>query len=318
MSTKQNISCALLILAEFSISSAQPAQFDVFPLKPGFRFRYRYLAESQISSVLDGVIQARTDSGSVECIVRDSVPSGDTTLLWNVEEQQSLFHRLISWNVVDTIYWTEDTTFFTLSENRSSCHELLSSSLVWGFPVKNPATTRPVYRFSDSTAVLITESWTTNIPDCGEGRDSLWFSDTTGLIRRRSWSFYGSCHNTHTSGSTTVELVGNLTLVVREPEHLPIKAMLEQNYPNPFNPSTTIRYGLPQASHVLLTVFNILGQQVAVLVQEEQEAGYHEVKFSAEGGSASGGDGAGLASGVYFYRLQTGDFVQTRRLLLLK
>jgi photosystem II stability/assembly factor-like uncharacterized protein len=83
---------------------------------------------------------------------------------------------------------------------------------------------------------------------------------------------------------------------------------LTQNYPNPFNPSTTIRYGLPQRSHVLLTVFNTLGQQVATLVQQEEEAGYHDVRF----------DASGLSSGVYFYRLTAGSFVQTRKLLLLK
>jgi hypothetical protein len=83
---------------------------------------------------------------------------------------------------------------------------------------------------------------------------------------------------------------------------------LSQNYPNPFNPSTTIRYGLRSRSHVTLTVYNALGQQVATLVQGEQEAGFHEVVF----------DASGLASGVYLYRLQAGDFVQTRGLLLQK
>ena len=83
---------------------------------------------------------------------------------------------------------------------------------------------------------------------------------------------------------------------------------LDQNYPNPFNPTTTIRYGLPQSSPVTLVVYNTLGQRVATLVEGEQEAGYHEARF----------DGSGLASGVYLYRIRAGDFVRTRKLLLVR
>jgi hypothetical protein len=89
---------------------------------------------------------------------------------------------------------------------------------------------------------------------------------------------------------------------------LPADFSLEQNYPNPFNPATTIRYSVPRRSQVTLTVFNTLGQAVSTLVSGIEDAGFHEVKF----------DGAGLASGVYFYRLQTEGFLQTRRLLLLR
>ncbi len=100
------------------------------------------------------------------------------------------------------------------------------------------------------------------------------------------------------------------TTTVSQPPRrlLPDDFQLAQNYPNPFNPLTTIRYGLPSRSHVMLTVFNTLGQKVATLVQGEQEAGYHEAVF----------DASGLASGMYLYRLHAGDFVQARRLLLLK
>lgn len=89
---------------------------------------------------------------------------------------------------------------------------------------------------------------------------------------------------------------------------MPTQFRLEQNYPNPFNPTTTIRYALPHKSTVQLTVYNAVGQQVVLLVQGEQEAGYYDVKF----------DGSRLASGVYFYRIQAGNFVQTRKLLLLR
>jgi hypothetical protein len=83
---------------------------------------------------------------------------------------------------------------------------------------------------------------------------------------------------------------------------------LQQNYPNPFNPSTTIKFELPRASQVTLTVYDILEREVSVLVNERKNAGVYEVKF----------DGANLASGVYFYRLQAGTYVETRKLLLLR
>jgi hypothetical protein len=89
---------------------------------------------------------------------------------------------------------------------------------------------------------------------------------------------------------------------------IPTETVLIGNYPNPFNPTTTIRYGLPERSDVSLVVYNEIGQVVRTLVQEYQEAGYHEVVFNA----------TGLSSGAYFYRMQTGNFVQTRRLLLIK
>jgi hypothetical protein len=97
------------------------------------------------------------------------------------------------------------------------------------------------------------------------------------------------------------------TAVIEAEAPISLTWQLEQNYPNPFNPSTTIRYGLPHKSSVQLTVFNTLGQQVALLVQGEQEAGYHDVRF----------DGAGLSSGVYFYRLTAGSFVQTQKMVLI-
>jgi hypothetical protein len=89
---------------------------------------------------------------------------------------------------------------------------------------------------------------------------------------------------------------------------VPDNYALSQNYPNPFNPSTTIGYALPRRSKVTLAIFNTLGQLVATLINREIEAGHHEVQF----------DAPGLASGVYFYRLQAGGYTQTRKLLLVR
>jgi len=90
--------------------------------------------------------------------------------------------------------------------------------------------------------------------------------------------------------------------------YAPTEFILRQNYPNPFNPRTAIMFELPTSSDVRLSVFDFLGREVSVLVNERREAGNHELIF----------DGSNLASGVYFYRLAAGEFVQSKRLVLLK
>ncbi len=89
---------------------------------------------------------------------------------------------------------------------------------------------------------------------------------------------------------------------------IPSKIELHQNYPNPFNPSTVIRYGIPERAHIRLSIFNTMGQKIATLVNEVQEAGYYEAVF----------DASSLPSGVYIYRLQAGEYVESRKMLYLK
>jgi hypothetical protein len=83
---------------------------------------------------------------------------------------------------------------------------------------------------------------------------------------------------------------------------------LHQNYPNPFNPSTTIQYQIPELSFVTIEVYDVLGTEIATLLNEEKPAGNYEVEF----------DGSGLPSGIYFYRLQAGSFIETKKMILMK
>jgi hypothetical protein len=89
---------------------------------------------------------------------------------------------------------------------------------------------------------------------------------------------------------------------------MPAAFFLSQNYPNPFNPTTTIRYELPKSSLVRLSVYDVLGREVSVLVNERKNAGVHEVEF----------DATELSSGVYLYRLWAGDYISTKKLLVLR
>jgi hypothetical protein len=172
----------------------------------------------------------------------------------------------------------------------------------------------------------------------------VWYTDDKGLyysadtgrtwLRQRGWQMYSRdivftdpLHG-WVLGDDSLLLyttTGGLTGVQEVDPPNVTGFSLEQNYPNPFNLSTTIRYALPHSSHVTLSVFNTLGQHVVTLVNGEVEAGYHEVQFSAIGGSLpagrqapSGGNAAGLASGVYLCRLQAGSYSETKKLCLVR
>ena len=89
---------------------------------------------------------------------------------------------------------------------------------------------------------------------------------------------------------------------------IPLRMSLEQNYPNPFNPTTTISFTLPHPGFARLAIYNLLGQQVSVLLASEMSAGRHTVRW----------DAGNVPTGVYFYRLETGKSVETRKLIVVK
>ena len=124
-------------------------------------------------------------------------------------------------------------------------------------------------------------------------------------------SFVGSSQQANTqviSGFLADTLFRSIFVAVKSIDELPNRYSLAQNYPNPFNPSTTIHFELPKESHVTMKVYNMLGQEVLVVLDEEKVAGRYDVRI----------DGSNLSSGVYFYSLHVGAFTETKKLLLLK
>jgi len=103
-------------------------------------------------------------------------------------------------------------------------------------------------------------------------------------------------------------IVTKTSLVSQLTSAIPSCYSLSQNYPNPFDPSTKIQFSLTRRSYVTLTIFDLLGREVATLVSEEHSAGSYNTRW----------DATGMASGIYLYRLQAGDFVETKKLILFR
>jgi enterochelin esterase family protein len=135
-----------------------------------------------------------------------------------------------------------------------------------------------------------------------------------GLANKGYDLVWNEWHEGHSWGSWRAHLDNALeyffpkTVGVAGEEELPTSYGLAQNYPNPFNPSTTIEYSLPQAENVKLIIYNLLGEQVDVIVNEYQLAGKYKFSLSANN----------LPSGIYFYSLTAGGFSETRKMMLLK
>jgi hypothetical protein len=131
----------------------------------------------------------------------------------------------------------------------------------------------------------------------------------TFYFRIYPW-YAGAASNSKYVYTQLAEIKGSTALVtaVGDKDLVPREFQLAQNYPNPFNPSTTFEYSITKSTHVVLEVFNVLGQSVARLVDEQLNAGTYRVTY----------DASRLSSGVYLYRLKAGDFVQTKKMVLMK
>jgi hypothetical protein len=103
------------------------------------------------------------------------------------------------------------------------------------------------------------------------------------------------------------------SLILTKRNIVPREFVLHQNYPNPFNPVTSLRYGLPERSQVTLTVYDLMGREVTQLANTTQEAGYRSVQWQG-----TDSFGKPVSAGVYLYQIRAGEFVQTRKMVLLK
>ena len=149
-----------------------------------------------------------------------------------------------------------------------------------------------------------TQKWVKTYNGNGNGRDE---ANSISLDNNNNVFVAGVTRDTAVSVMTTIKYSQSTGIQTLTTE-LPQKFSLSQNYPNPFNPSTKIRFQIAKATNVKLVVYDALGREVSVLANENMQPGSYVADFDAEG----------LPTGVYFYRLATSDFVETKRMILLK
>lgn len=135
-----------------------------------------------------------------------------------------------------------------------------------------------------------------NFPN-DQSSDSIFIELKEGIVRSYAISSISTLSFTDWDVSTSIETVTSAK-----------RYFLDQNYPNPFNPSTTIKYYLPMRQKVTLTVYTLTGKVIASLVQEQQSSGMHQVTW----------DASRVPGGIYFYRMQAGAFIETKKMILLK
>ncbi len=281
------------------------AQTEVFLLTPHLHYTYSYFSYYGSYSLLDGSVTS-IDSGLVEYVVLDSSIVNDTTVVWDVKQIVSALHK---WRGLgqDSVWHVDSSSVLQVTEHTNGLHALVSAGVVWKFPLVHAwweQSNQPVCRYSASDIV---REVVDSIYSQGIVRDTVWFSHTSGFSRRTRISFYHP-GNTTFRDSLSVQLVSSPVPATEVLPQSPALFVLQQNYPNPFNPTTTIRYQLPISDFVRLTVCDVLGREISVLVNGRQVAGVHEVDF----------DGRAFSSGVYFYRLELPSGSLTRKMTVVR
>lgn len=222
-------------------------------------------------------------------------------------DEVRFYNKTLDDQEIKNLYLSETKPVLQSPANQSTV-ATLTPEMIWRSPLENVE-----FRFQLSTDSLfssilheiITTNLKTQLPDTllAEGQNYYWRVRTTINGETGPWS--------------EVYNFNILLTDVKNEQQLPTEFALMQNYPNPFNPSTTIRFNIPsnvkgQTSNVILKVYDVLGNEIATLVNEEKPAGEYEVEFNTLTINHQ------QSSGVYFYQLKAGDYLETKKMLMLK
>lgn len=242
-------------------------------------------------------------SGTISAISGDTlVVSGLTvlvdthTLYFNEADSSITFGDLkVNQQVEVKALLKQDGSYLALIVSIEDDPEISETSgIVSAVTLNSVTVSAPSYQITSSTVVLDANFQPVN---------------TSLLTVGQQVTVWSSLNSTDQQVALQIQAIGSVVTGIKDNTVvLPKDYKLSQNYPNPFNPGTNIRFTIPQQGLVTLKVYDILGKEIATLVNEVRSAGTYVVRF----------DGARLASGVYFYRIESGNFISTKKLILLK
>jgi len=291
---KMIICVSILVLSSICPINAQVN--DYFPLAKGITNKYSYYhIYSESGYYYEG-------KGFVYCTVIDSVMQGDSLIIWSIEEHDSIFVKYSSpSNPLDST-WDTGSNTYNLKESIAGNHILTNSDMkIWKFIPTNFSKGLP--RYSEQNTDIIMVNIVDNNAMTGT---SYYLKKNVGLYKVYSDK---SVHSNSISRTYIDDFnLVSTTLNVKNEQIVLNKFSLHQNYPNPFNPSTTISFSLPSKSNITLKIYDILGNEIALLIAEELESGLHSILWNA----------SNYSTGVYICRLRSNDQTQTNKVLLLK
>lgn len=274
---------------------------ETFPLAVGNKWIYSF-STGAVSSMSHS---STTDSGIVKLEIIGLVDSPDS-MRWQFYQRREYYHDVYG---IPASGWKKDSSSFEIIELKEGIHELYVNPFDKNaiFPYyKTSVDSEKIFRYSDTSLsnLLVTTRGRNN----GYENDYyvFTFSVDTGVVKsNRRW--YNASSMWNWSRYYLTEFHREVVSVHESSKEL-YKYSLSENYPNPFNPTTTINYIVPKQSFISITIYNSLGKEVGVIVNENKSAGNYSVEF----------DASKLASGIYFYQLKTSGFIQTKKMILLK
>lgn len=289
----------IVVLCETTISLSQNQLYDTFPLSVGNRWTYFYTDWhwSMVEYYSDV-----TDSGRVELKIVDKIEYQDYTI-WKLSEYRK-FRRYGVYQSgikVDTIL--ENSVEGLMQESKDGRHRLYmnQNTFVLKFGV-NLRDSMRIYRYNNVDSLnIVNYHWEWTVFE----RYDFNFKPNQGLSKFRAWGGYNG------SGvDLNAALVDNIILQIKSTEQktIPQKAILFQNYPNPFNPKTRIEFNIIDPTFIRLKIFDLIGKEIETLI-----AGYY-----LPGSYSIDWDAKNISGGMYFYKIEAGNFIQTKKLILMK